>query len=157
VAADEFDGADLVSAAVLDCSILQILGQLPGKRHPEFVDGIITLFIETALTLLADLTDGVAKNDVTALHHASHALKSCSAAIGAGALSARCDELELAARAGSVLDAHSRVEAIALEYRRLEASLIGRLATRRAAGQRDQIGAPLQAVSAPALPLPAGK
>jgi HPt (histidine-containing phosphotransfer) domain-containing protein len=143
VAADEFNRADSVPVEVLDHSVLQILGQLPGKRQPEFVDGIIILFIETALTLLDDLTDGVAKRGATTLHHASHALRSCSAIIGAGALSVRCEQLELTARAGSVADAPSLVKSIVLEYQRLEAALIARLAKPRAAGQRGQKSAAL--------------
>lgn len=123
----------LAAADVLDASVLDALRQLRGKAQPEFVDHIIALFMETALTLIAELKNGLAKRDIALLHRASHALKACSASIGAASLSARCKELESAARAGSVADASAHVSAIAGEYARVEAVLIRRLAEPRAA------------------------
>jgi HPt (histidine-containing phosphotransfer) domain-containing protein len=132
-----------VSAAVIDDSVLGALGRVRGTRQPEFVDQIIMLFIETALILIADLKHGLATSDSARLRHASHALKSCSATIGAGLLAARCEELEGLARAGSVLDAAARVEAIAHAYLLVQANLISRLAAPTAADQPDQKSAAL--------------
>jgi len=128
VVVDALNTAHTPAAAVLDHAVLDALGQLRGKWQPEFVDRVITMFMETALTLLTALKNGSAKNDCAALHHASHSLKSCSATIGAYPLAARCENLELLARASSVADAPARVDAIAQEYRLLEAALISRLA-----------------------------
>jgi HPt (histidine-containing phosphotransfer) domain-containing protein len=86
------------------------------------------MFMESALTLLAELERGLAEGDVNALHHASHTLKSCSATIGATLLAGRCKELELLARTGLVPDAATRVSAIAHEYHYVQAALISRLA-----------------------------
>jgi len=108
--------------------VLDALGQLQGKWRPDFVDRVITIFLETALDLLTDLKNGSANGQTAALHHASHALKACSATIGAASLSALCGELETTARAGSVPDAAARVDVIVCEYRRVEAILISRLA-----------------------------
>ena len=69
--------------AVLDEAVLEALGQLQGKYDAEFFARMITMFMETALILLIRLKEGVANVDITALHHASHELKSCSATIGA--------------------------------------------------------------------------
>lgn len=116
------------SVAVLDHSVLDALGRLKGQRQPEFVDRVITLFMETALAQLAELSKAAAKVDMVTMHHASHALKSCSAIIGAYALAEQCKELELMARAGSVSDAGARVNTIVQAYRSVEADLISRLA-----------------------------
>ena len=86
--------------AVLDDTVLDALGQLQGKYDAEFVARMITMFMETALVLLIRLKEGVVNGDFMALHHASHELKSCSAAIGAYSLAARCERLELVAREG---------------------------------------------------------
>ena len=119
--------------SVLDDSVLDALGRFRGTSKPEFVDRVITMYMETALILLAELKKGSANGDLATLHHASHALKSCSATIGAGSLAARCEGLEVIARTGSVPDAPARVDGIAQEYRLVEAALISRLAQPRTA------------------------
>src|SRR3979490_1287183 len=91
-----------IPAALLDEPVLDALGQLKGKWQPEFVDRLITMYIETALTLLRDLKIGSEKGRINPLHQASHALKACSATIGAASLAAFCAELEGMARAGAV-------------------------------------------------------
>jgi HPt (histidine-containing phosphotransfer) domain-containing protein len=118
-------------AAVLDEAVLDVLGRLRGKSHPELVDRLITMFMESALTLLAELKRGAAEDDITALHRASHTLKSCSATIGASRLADRCKELELGARTGCVPDAASHIDAITREYHYVQAALISRLAEPR--------------------------
>ena len=78
VTGDALEAPDSAAAAVLDYSVLDVLG---GQFQPEFVDRVITMFMESALTLLAELKRGLAEGDVRVLHHASHTLKSCSATI----------------------------------------------------------------------------
>jgi HPt (histidine-containing phosphotransfer) domain-containing protein len=114
--------------AVLDEAVLEALGQIQGKYDAEFVARMITMFMETALILLIRLKEGVVNRDVIALHHASHELKSCSATIGAYALAAHCEGLELIARDGHLQNPDFWIEAIGIEYRRVEAALIARLA-----------------------------
>jgi HPt (histidine-containing phosphotransfer) domain-containing protein len=122
------NATDSTSAQVLDESVLDALGRLQGTWRPDFVDRVITIFLDTARPLLSDLTNGSATGRVAILHHASHTLKACSAIIGAVPLSALCGELEAIARAGSVPDAAARVDVIFKEYQRVEAALIRRLA-----------------------------
>ena len=88
---------------------------------------MITLFLQSAPTLVKDLEEGAASGDMALLHRASHTLKSASANVGAVLLSAHCKELEALARTGSVTDAPSRVAAIVEDYRRAGAALTARL------------------------------
>ena len=53
-ALDQIGGA----VAVLDEAVLDALGQLQGKYDAEFVTRMITMFMETALTLLIRLKTG---------------------------------------------------------------------------------------------------
>jgi len=131
--------------AVLDEAVLEALGQLQGKYDAEFVARIITMFMETALVLLTRLKDGIVNRDLIALHHASHELKSCSATIGAYALAARCAALELIAREGHPPNPDFWIGAIGIEYRRVEAALIARLAGRElvAADRSDETAGPI--------------
>jgi HPt (histidine-containing phosphotransfer) domain-containing protein len=119
---------DSTFGRVLDESVLDALGQLQGKWRPDFVDRVITIFLDTGRALLSDLKNGSASGKVVTLHYASHTLKACSGIIGATSLSALCGELESMARAGLVPDAVVRVDAIVEEYHRVEAALIRRLA-----------------------------
>jgi len=128
VVTDVPNAAEEASAAVIDDVVLSALGRVRGTWQPEFVDRIITMFMETALILIIELKHGLTMGDIARLHHASHALKSCSAAVGAGPLAGRCAELETMARTGSVPDAAARVDAIAQEYQLVQAALISRLA-----------------------------
>ena len=132
---DALKTANSTAAQVLDESVLNALGQLQGKARPDFVNQVIIIFLETALALLADLKNGSETGRVAMLHHASHALKGCSATIGAVSLLVLCGELEAAARTGAVPDAPARVDAIVEEYRRVETALISRLAKRSEASR----------------------
>ena len=124
--------------------MLEALGQLQGRWQPDFVNRVIIIFLETAMALSADLEKGSAAGHDATLHQASHALKGCSATVGATSLSALCGELESMARAGAVPDAVARVDAIIEEYRRVEAVLIGRLAKQALQDQQDPARHPIQ-------------
>ena len=91
------------------------------------MDRVITLYLQTAAELIADLKAASAADELAVLQRASHTLKPCSASVGALSLAALCEALEELARAGSVPDPAARVAAIAEEYKRVEAALMGRL------------------------------
>ena len=131
VANDALKAVGGMPTAVVDYSVLDALGLIQGTGKPEFVDRIITMFIDTALALIAELNHASAENEIAKLHHASHALKSCSAIVGAANLTSSCQELEAMARTGAVPDAAARVESIVQEYLLVQAALISRLARRK--------------------------
>ena len=66
-------------------------------------------------------------NEAAISHPGRHTLQPCSATVGALSLAALCEALESATRHGSVPDRAARVEAIADEYKRVEAALSGTL------------------------------
>jgi len=111
----------------IDAQVLNGLAGLHREGRPDIVNRVITLFLESAPLLLADLEKGAASGDLALLHRASHSLKSASANVGAAQLSARCEGLEAALRTGSVADARSRVQGIVETYRLVEGALTARL------------------------------
>jgi HPt (histidine-containing phosphotransfer) domain-containing protein len=115
------------SDPALDRHVLAELANIQRNGRPGFMDRVITLYLQTAAELIADLEAASAADELAVLQRASHTLKPCSASVGALSLAALCEALEEAARAGSVPDPASRVAAIAEEYRRVEAALMGRL------------------------------
>jgi HPt (histidine-containing phosphotransfer) domain-containing protein len=119
--------AEPVSDPALDPRVLAELANMQRNGRPGFMDRVITLYLQTAAELIADLEAASAFDELAMLHRASHTLKPCSATVGALSLAALCETLEQMARSGSVPDPAARVAAIAEEYKRVEAELKDRL------------------------------
>jgi HPt (histidine-containing phosphotransfer) domain-containing protein len=115
------------SVLPIDHEVLDSLRQLQKESRPDIVQQVIDLYFKGAADLLRDLEIGAANGDAALLHHASHALKSASANVGAIALADRCRELEAVAKSGIVADAARAVREIREDYRMVEASLSARL------------------------------
>jgi signal transduction histidine kinase/CheY-like chemotaxis protein/HPt (histidine-containing phosphotransfer) domain-containing protein len=111
----------------VDYKVLDSLRQLQREGRPDIVRQVINLFFNDAEDLLRDLTEGAANKDAVLLHHASHALKSVSANVGAVILSSRCGELEVMAQTGMVAGAGGTVSAIIEAYRAVEILLSARV------------------------------
>jgi len=112
---------------LIDEEVLDSLRRLQREGRPDIVSQVIELFFKGAASLFTELDQGAANSDAVQLYHASHALKSASANIGAVELSSRCQELEALAKSGSVPDAVRRVAAIREAYHVIEGRLSRRL------------------------------
>jgi HPt (histidine-containing phosphotransfer) domain-containing protein len=115
------------SDPALDPQVLAELANMERNGRPGFMDRVITLYLQAASELIADLEAASMSDELDGLHRASHTLKPCSATVGALPLAALCETLEHMARSGSVPDPIARVAAITEEYKRVEAALTGRL------------------------------
>jgi two-component system, sensor histidine kinase and response regulator len=115
------------SPGPVDFGVLEALSLLQKDGQPDVVHQVISLFFKAAGDLLRDLQEGVANNDAVRVRHASHALKSVSANVGAVTLSSHCRELEAIAQSGAVCDAATIVAAIIEDYRSAEVLLSARL------------------------------
>jgi HPt (histidine-containing phosphotransfer) domain-containing protein len=112
----------------LDLQVLAQLAAIGRNGRPDFMDRIVTLFLLTAPRLIKELEIASEAVEIAALHRASHSLRPCSATVGALSLATLCEALETLARSGSVPNPTARVAAIAREYKRVEAALIGSVA-----------------------------
>lgn len=74
--------------------------QRPGK--PDLLARVVTLFDGDGPRLVEAMETALEEGDIDRLRDAAHTLKSSSAQLGAQALSARCRELEHAAREGNL-------------------------------------------------------
>lgn len=88
---------------LLDQHIQQFLADLPGQVQA--------------------LTVAVERGDSAALERAAHLIKVAGGNVGAGALSALCDSLEMLGRSGTVADAESRLRQVQSEVERVRAAL----------------------------------
>jgi signal transduction histidine kinase/DNA-binding response OmpR family regulator/HPt (histidine-containing phosphotransfer) domain-containing protein len=94
---------------------------------------IVTVFLEDAPHLLAQLERAALAPDYTALREASHSLKSSSANLGAMALSAAAKRIELGARMETLDRPAVAVAMLTDEFERARAALQMRLRKRRTA------------------------
>jgi len=111
----------------IDDRVLDILAGLQRAGRPGIIGRVISLFLQSAPSLVNELEEAAASGDTKLLHRTSHTLKSASANVGAVWLSAHCKELEALARTGSVPDAAVRVATIVEDYRLAEAALTARI------------------------------
>jgi two-component system, sensor histidine kinase and response regulator len=117
----------LASREPVDYQVLESLSHIQKGGGVDIVQEVIRLFFKSAGELLVDLREGVANNDAARVHHASHALKSASANVGAVTLSSHCRELEAIAQSGAVAETDAIVRAIIEDYRMAELLLSARL------------------------------
>src|SRR5262249_29174579 len=97
--ASEPSTTESARTAALDLHVLRDVEA--GLGGPEGVREVIVTFLDGSPRFLAGLRDAFARNDISGMRQAVHALKSSSALVGAIALSTRCEELERESRAGT--------------------------------------------------------
>ena len=121
--------ASASSEPVIDESALDELFAVIGPDAGR----IVTVFLEDAPHLLAQLERAALAPDFTALREAAHSLKSSSANLGAMALSAAAKRIELGARMETLDRPAVAVAILTEEFERARAALQNRLRARRPA------------------------
>jgi two-component system, sensor histidine kinase len=99
---------------------LQRLGQVQGD---EVMKQVKEAFLGRGAQDLESLEQALARGDGEALAAAAHSLAGSSGILGAGALAARCIELEALARQGDLAACAPRLQAVEREYRAVEGRL----------------------------------
>jgi signal transduction histidine kinase/DNA-binding response OmpR family regulator/HPt (histidine-containing phosphotransfer) domain-containing protein len=102
--------------AVLDEQALSRIRALHTPGGPNFFAKVVGLYFSSSLALTDALRAAAASGDAPSIREAAHALKSCSANVGAAAFAELCKEAELAAAAGNVDGARVVVEKLLAEY-----------------------------------------
>jgi PAS domain S-box-containing protein len=107
------------SAPAVDVRVLEELKVVLRGETGE----VITVFLDSATKLLAELRQALAQEDARTLERAAHSLKSSSATFGAMELSLLCRELEVIGRAGTLDGAAEKVRRTEHEFGRVRAAL----------------------------------
>jgi signal transduction histidine kinase/DNA-binding response OmpR family regulator len=113
----------VVGDTSIDREILQEFCQTLGENSSHILTKLIDCYLEDAPKLLEEMITGVEQRDAIALNHASHTLKSSSAALGATNLANLCKKIEAMARCENIHDASVKVLEIKAEYERVKAAL----------------------------------
>jgi HPt (histidine-containing phosphotransfer) domain-containing protein len=107
----------------IDEAVLDQPRLLQKEGRPDFPSMIVALYLDTSPGVLKEFETAAAAGDTSLLRMAIHKLNSASAIVGAMRLWALFNELEAVLRTGPVADVTEWVQAIAEEYKRVEAAL----------------------------------
>ena len=111
----------MVAGTALDCDVLDQLREDLGGTAA--LREVIRSFLDQTPSVLSALRDAAARADVPSVQRTAHMIKGTSSILGARELSERCAEIERIGRTGSIADAGSRVIAVDVSYRMVEAAL----------------------------------
>jgi CheY-like chemotaxis protein len=102
--------------AILDPQALGRIRALHTPGGPNFFAKVVGLYFSSSLALTDTLRAAALSGDTAGIREAAHALKSCSANVGATAFADMCKEVELAAAGGDLDSARVFVEKLLAEY-----------------------------------------
>jgi signal transduction histidine kinase/DNA-binding response OmpR family regulator len=103
-------------SAVLDQQALGRIRALHTPGGPNFFAKVVGLYFSSSLALTDAMRAAASSGDAAGIREAAHALKSCSANVGATAFADLCKDVELAAAAGNLDEARAQVEKLLAEY-----------------------------------------
>jgi HPt (histidine-containing phosphotransfer) domain-containing protein len=87
---------------IVDPYALDEYRQIMGEEADEFVNDLITSYLENTPRLFSDLEQALQENDPQTFERAAHTIKSSSATLGAHTLSALAAGMESRAERGSL-------------------------------------------------------
>ena len=122
-------GAESTDGGLLDPTVIAAIRSLARPGQPEPLKKVISIYLESATALMAQLRQGVADQHGDAVRLAAHTLKSSSANLGALELSKTCQTLERQGREGRLgesramlIQAENQLAAVAAELAKLAQS-----------------------------------
>ena len=107
----------------VNVKVLEDLQELQIEGEPDFLNGLIDIYLSETPSRLAAIREAVVHGDAPVLQLMAHSLKSGSANIGAIILSAMSSRLEIIGRAGSIEGILEKVIEIEKEYERVRTVL----------------------------------
>jgi HPt (histidine-containing phosphotransfer) domain-containing protein len=107
----------------LEVRVLAELHQLLGEQAPQLIAELIDLYLETAISLLAEMRAAISAVDGHALYRAAHTLKPSSAHLGAMRLAALCEMLESIGQSGQLTEAAAKMVELEAEFDRVKIAL----------------------------------
>ena len=108
---------NMIDRGVLDGLLESLGGDL------DFLAELLQTYFDDSPRQIAAMRAAVAAGDAEALRRAAHSLKSNSANFGALALSAKCKELELLGKAGTLDGAADKIAVVAADYEQVRGVL----------------------------------
>jgi HPt (histidine-containing phosphotransfer) domain-containing protein len=101
---------------VLDEEALQRLRELDPSGQNHLLERVLRAFEGSLLRLAPQLREARVRNDMQAMRHVAHTLKSSSASVGALRLSRLCAEIEAAVRQEATASLPALLDAVDQEF-----------------------------------------
>ncbi|TMH71889.1 MAG: response regulator [Betaproteobacteria bacterium] len=123
------------AAEVLDRQMLDQLSKVVTNGKPELLSRVIKLYLVESPKLIQQLQQAGMEDNAPQIASCAHALKSCSANVGATLLSRYCTDIEASARRGDTDDARKILAKVEAEHACVQSALttqVELLATSRA-------------------------
>jgi two-component system, sensor histidine kinase and response regulator len=114
---------DANGSHALDRQMLDQLASVRTNGRAELLSRVIQVYLTESPALLEKLKDAARAGDAPGLASSAHSLKSCSANVGATALTRYCAEAEAFARRAETEQARSCVAKIESEHRSVQSAL----------------------------------
>jgi HPt (histidine-containing phosphotransfer) domain-containing protein len=108
---------------VLDSKVLDRLRQLTAPGEPDVLVAVLHLFLQEVPRRLATLRAAWAAGDAAEVLKVAHSLKGSAGNVGAQALFSVCRQLDDAGRTGGLTGAQPLVDALDVEYARVEVEI----------------------------------
>ena len=108
---------------VLDPGVVERLRQLTPPGEPDVLAEIFQLFLNEVPKRIDALRSAVRSGDAVTVQRTAHSLKGSSGNIGARAMSEVCRQLDDRAKSGDAARLHLLVEAVEVEYRKVESEI----------------------------------
>jgi CheY-like chemotaxis protein/HPt (histidine-containing phosphotransfer) domain-containing protein len=106
-------------APVLDRAQFDHLCDLQDDDDPEFIRDLVDLFLAETPRRLLEIARACKAGDARTMMQLAHTVKGASANFGARALQAKCQQIELFARAGKLAEADELISGLDDEFKRL--------------------------------------
>jgi len=108
---------------VLDHEVIERLRQLATPSQPDVLTEVLRMFLQEVPRRLDRLRNAWAAGDIEEMYRAAHSLKGSTGNIGAQRLLAVCTQLDHMGRVGDVANAAPLVEALGVEFNKVEAEI----------------------------------
>jgi HPt (histidine-containing phosphotransfer) domain-containing protein len=112
-----------MSGAILDPAVLDVLRSLTPPGEPDVLSEVLRMFLVEVPPRLDKLRNAWQAGNIEEVHRTAHSLKGSAGNIGANGLFAVCKELDEKSRSGDVSAVGPLVDAVAVEYGRVETEI----------------------------------
>lgn len=110
-------------APVLDPAVIQNLRQLTVPGEPDVLNEVFKMFLQEAPPRIERLRNAWATGNIEEVYRTAHSLKGSAGNIGARAMFAVCKDLDEIGRSGNLAPAGPLVDALGVEFARVEAEI----------------------------------
>ena len=117
------NGAASVEGELLDPAVIESIRCLRQPGRPDPLQKVISLYLESAATLMDQMRNGLADGHADEVRTAAHALKSSSLNLGARAFGATCRRIEAQGREGKLDEGRVALAGAEAQFAELVAEL----------------------------------